>query len=172
MRKVASVARAQSSEAAEKTARPATKTLRRPRRSASEPAVSTSAARVSAYASTTHWRSVKLAPRSSRIEGSATLTTVISSRSMKVAAETATSVHHLRAIGVDSLGGGVEPLGECRTGQRRVRAGEQRSHLVQGVIRVGRVAHFFDADRVTVLGGEQSRHIRQALLTRTCDLGD
>ena len=47
----------------------------------------------------THCRSVKLAPRSSRIEGSATLTTVMSSSSMKVATETAISVHHLRSIG-------------------------------------------------------------------------
>jgi hypothetical protein len=40
---------------------------------------------------------VKLAPRSSRIEGSATLTTVMSSSSMNVATETAISVHHLRS---------------------------------------------------------------------------
>src|SRR5829696_7364995 len=51
----------------------------------------------------THCRSAKLAPRSSRIDGSATLTTVMSSRSMKVATETAIRVHHLRSIEVDLL---------------------------------------------------------------------
>ena len=86
-----------------KIASPAANTLRRPSRSASEPAVSTSAASVSAYASTTHWRSVKLAPRSSRIDGSATLTTVMSSSSMKVATETAIRVHHLRSMRVELL---------------------------------------------------------------------
>jgi Major Facilitator Superfamily len=62
----------------------------------------------SMYASTTHWRSVKLAPRSSRIEGRATFTTVMSSRSMKVATKTAISVHHLRAIGGVFLAQGLE----------------------------------------------------------------
>jgi hypothetical protein len=69
----------------------------RPSRSASEPAVRTTAASVRVYASTTHWRSVKLAPRSSSIAGSAVFTTVMSSRSMKVATETTPRVHHLIA---------------------------------------------------------------------------
>src|SRR4051812_4537758 len=46
----------------------------------------------------THCRSVKVPPRSSRIDGSATLTTVMSSNSMNVATETATRVHHFRAM--------------------------------------------------------------------------
>ena len=78
--------------------RPAANTRRRPSRSASEPAASTSAASDSAYASITHCRSLKLAPRSARIAGSATLTTVMSSSSMKVAADTAIRVHHFRVI--------------------------------------------------------------------------
>jgi len=48
------------------------KNRRRPNRSASEPAACTSAASDSAYASMPHWRSAKLAPRSSRIDGGAT----------------------------------------------------------------------------------------------------
>ena len=99
LRKVASGASAQSSEATEKMPRPAANTRRRPSRSASDPAVSTRAASDSAYASTTHCRSVKLASRSSRIDGSATFTTVMSSSSMNVATETAIKVHHLRCIG-------------------------------------------------------------------------
>src|SRR5215211_6381063 len=98
LRNVGSGANAQSREETEKIASPAPNSLRRPSRSASEPAVSTSAASVSAYASTTHWRSPKLAPRSPRIDGSATFTTVISSSSMNVATEAAINVHHFRFI--------------------------------------------------------------------------
>src|SRR5262249_30781930 len=98
LRKVGSGESPQSRDAAEKIASPKAKSRRRPNRSASDPAVSTSAASVSAYASTTHCRSLKLAPRSSRIEGSATFTTVMSSRSITVATETANKVHHFRAI--------------------------------------------------------------------------
>src|SRR5215212_3259465 len=46
----------------------------------------------------THCRSARSAPRSRSIEGSATFTIVMSSRSMKVAVQTATSVHHLGFI--------------------------------------------------------------------------
>jgi hypothetical protein len=60
--------------------------------------VSTRAARESVYASMTHWSSVKLAPRSSSIAGSAVFTTVMSSRSMNVATLTTISVHHLRCM--------------------------------------------------------------------------
>ena len=70
----------------------------RPRRSASEPAISVRAASARTYESTTHWRSVRLAPRSRSISGSATFTIVMSSRSMNVAIETVINVHHLRAI--------------------------------------------------------------------------
>jgi hypothetical protein len=47
---------------------------------------------------------VKLPPRSAWIAGSAVLTTVMSSSSMKVATLTAPSVHHLRLVGVCSIG--------------------------------------------------------------------
>jgi hypothetical protein len=97
-RKVGSPASPQSSEATVKMPRPAAKTRLRPSRSARTPAVSTSAASEIAYASTTHWRSVKLAPRSSRIDGSAVFTTVMSSKSMNVATLTAINVHHFRSI--------------------------------------------------------------------------
>jgi hypothetical protein len=46
----------------------------------------------------THCSSLKLAPRSRWITGSATLTTVMSSNSMKIAMQTTVSVHHLRCI--------------------------------------------------------------------------
>ena len=76
------------------TTSPATKTRRRPTSSAIEPAVSRNAASVSAYASITHCRSSNEAPRSRSMYGSATFTTVMSSSSMNVATQTATSVHH------------------------------------------------------------------------------
>src|SRR3954453_172357 len=46
----------------------------------------------------THCRSVKVPPRSSRIEGGAALTTLMSSNSMTFPTETATRVHHFRAM--------------------------------------------------------------------------
>src|SRR5215469_2217677 len=61
------------------------------------PAVSRNAARVSEYASTTHCRSEKLELSERWMSGSATFTTVMSSRSMNVAVQTAISVHHLRS---------------------------------------------------------------------------
>src|SRR5215208_565536 len=85
-------------EATVKIKKPNVKTRRRPIRSASEPAVSRNAASVSEYASTTHWRLERLAPRLDWMSGSATLTTVMSSSSMNVATHTASKVHHLRAI--------------------------------------------------------------------------
>src|SRR5207237_5564264 len=45
-----------------------------------------------------HCRSSKLAFRSRAIEGSATATMFVSSKSMKVPAQTTPSVHHLRAL--------------------------------------------------------------------------
>jgi hypothetical protein len=95
---VGSGARPQSSEATANSTIPKANTRRRPRRSASEPAVSTTAASVSAYASTTHCRSVNEDSRSRWISGSAVFTTVMSSRSMTVVTLTAVRVHHLRAI--------------------------------------------------------------------------
>ena len=63
--------------------------------SARLPAVSRNAASVSAYASTIHCRSEKLECSACWISGSATFTIVMSSSSMKVPRQTATSVHHL-----------------------------------------------------------------------------
>src|SRR3954468_18160758 len=90
-------------EATEKMPRPATKVRRRPMRSAREPAIRTTDASASVYASTTHWRSAKLPPRSLRMLGKAVLTTVMSSSSMNVAMEAAPSIHHLRVIGISLL---------------------------------------------------------------------
>src|SRR6188472_3705136 len=47
----------------------------------------------------THWRSLKSAPRSRSIDGSATFTIVTSSSSMKIAMQLASRVHHLRSTG-------------------------------------------------------------------------
>ena len=46
----------------------------------------------------THCTSLKLAPSSSAMSGSATFTIVMSSSSMNVAEQTASRVHHLRSI--------------------------------------------------------------------------
>ena len=46
----------------------------------------------------THWRSEKDECSDRWMSGRATLTTVMSNRSMKVPAQTAVSVHHLRSI--------------------------------------------------------------------------
>ena len=66
-------------------ATPERKTRFRPSMSPSVPAISTTLASVRAYASTTHWRSVNEAWSSFWMSGSATFTTVMSSRSMKIA---------------------------------------------------------------------------------------
>ena len=63
--------------------------------SAKLPAVSRKAAKVRAYASTTHCRSEKLECKAVWMSGNATLTIVMSSKSMNVPRQTATSVHHL-----------------------------------------------------------------------------
>ena len=78
------------------------KILRRPSMSASLPPESSSTPKVSAYALTTHSSSELLIPRSPWIDGSATLTTVLSSMIMNNPTATATSVHHLRFSGVRS----------------------------------------------------------------------
>ena len=78
----------QSAEAAVKSAIATRKTRLRPSRSPSEPALSIVAASVSAYASTTHCRSVKEVFSSLSIFGSATLTTVMSRSSMNTATHT------------------------------------------------------------------------------------
>ena len=67
---------AHSAEVSPKPTSPHTKTRRRPRMSPSEPPTRISEPSVSRYASTTHCCSASPASRSSRIAGSATLTTV------------------------------------------------------------------------------------------------
>ena len=84
-----------STDAPVNTARPTRYSSRRPYMSARLPAVSKNAARVSAYASTTHCRSEKLECSARWISGRATFTIVMSSSSMNVPRQTATSVHHL-----------------------------------------------------------------------------
>ena len=88
----------QSAEAAVNIAIATRKTRLRPLRSPSDPAVSIVAARVSAYASTTHCRSVKDVFRSFSICGSATLTTVMSRSSMNTATHTTINTRHFRSI--------------------------------------------------------------------------
>ena len=95
---VGSGASAATPDATVKITSPQANTRLRPSRSASEPATRTNAASVSVYASTTHWRSVNEASRSSLMLGSAVFTTVMSSSSMKTATLTTASVTHLRAI--------------------------------------------------------------------------
>jgi hypothetical protein len=57
---------------------------------------SSSTANTTAYAADTHCRSDRLARRSRWIDGSATLTTVMSSSNMNAAVQTSTSVHRCR----------------------------------------------------------------------------
>ena len=97
IKKSASFEIPQAADAIVKRMTPITKRRLRPKRSASAPAVSTHVARPSAYASTTHCRSENDAWRARSIAGRATLTIVMSSRSMKVATATAVSVHHFRS---------------------------------------------------------------------------
>ena len=102
------VANPHSSEAPVNTTSPIRNNRRRPYMSDRLPAVSKNAASVSAYASTIHCRSEKLAPSPRWISGSATVTMVISSSSMNMPRHTATSVHHL-------LPGRAGPPARCST---------------------------------------------------------
>src|SRR5437764_6720709 len=95
-------ARPHQRDAPVKISSPATKILRRPIMSASFPPVRSSTPNVSAYALTTHSSSEMLIPRSLRIDGSATLTTVLSSMIMNSPTATAASVHHFLFSGVKS----------------------------------------------------------------------
>ena len=88
----------QSAEAAVNSAIATRKTRLRPSMSPSEPALSIVAASVSAYASTTHCRSVKEVFSSLSISGSATLTTVMSRSSMNTATHTTINTRHFRSI--------------------------------------------------------------------------
>ena len=89
-------AAAHAADASVKIASPAMKTRLRPMMSASEAAGSSSAASGSVYASSAHCTSANEAFRSARIVGSAVVTTETSSSSMKVAAQTSTSVQARR----------------------------------------------------------------------------
>src|SRR5262245_10825916 len=75
---------------------------RRPRRSPKEPPTSRSAERRSAYASTTHWTSATVAPRSRCSAGRATLTTV---PSMKARLEPRTVVASTHGRAASAHGG-------------------------------------------------------------------
>src|SRR5579862_2066040 len=98
LRKSGVVADPQSAEASVKRATPPMKTRFRPSQSPSVPAFRTEVASRRAYASTTHWRSVKEVRRSRWMLGSATLTIVMSRRSMKMATHTMRRARHLRSI--------------------------------------------------------------------------
>ena len=67
---------------------------------------------------------------------------------------------------------GVQPLCEGWAGQGRVRAGQQGTAGVEGVVRVGRVADRLDLHHVAAPGGEQRGHVREILLARAGDLSD
>src|SRR4051812_43661775 len=101
----------------ENSTSPTTNTRRRPMMSATDPDTSRSEASVSAYASTTHCRSLKLALRSFWIAGSATFTIVMSSSSMKVPIATQASVHQRFGLGVMSPSFLFGAAGDERVGQ-------------------------------------------------------
>ena len=76
------------SEATVNSTTPASSTRRRPSRSAARPPSSRQPPNVSTYALITHWRLSREKPRSLWIDGSATLTTVLSSTTMHCAVQT------------------------------------------------------------------------------------
>lgn len=78
-------ARAAAAEDAVKMVRPTRKSRRRPKRSPSEAPNIRMTAKVSVYAFTVHSRSDSAPPRSSRMEGSAVVTTRLSSAAMNPA---------------------------------------------------------------------------------------
>ena len=78
---------AAAAEASVKSVRPARKTLRRPSRSPSAAAGSSSTAKVRVYAFTVHSRPSSPACRCSRMDGSAVVTTRLSSATMNAATD-------------------------------------------------------------------------------------
>jgi hypothetical protein len=84
-------ASAQPIDAAANSATPAENTRRRPNRSPAAPPTSSSAASISAYDSTTHCTSARLAPNSRCSAGSATFTSVESMNTMLEATVVAAS---------------------------------------------------------------------------------
>lgn len=84
-------------------ATPTRNTLLMPTRSPSRPPVTKTPASPRVYAATTHSTAAEDAPRSAWIEGSATLTTVVSIRSMKLAMISTTIVRvGLRIAGLQT----------------------------------------------------------------------
>ena len=134
-----SVAAPHRAEAAVNNTTPMRKTRLRPSRSPSDPAFRTTLASMSEYASTTHWRSVKELCRSRWIFGSATLTTVMSSSSMKMPTQTMIKVRHFRSMAAtvsqqDSAmpAGMVSDYGACAFASAPPGPGAGRSGTVGG----------------------------------------
>ena len=98
MRKSGDVAAPHNADATVNSAIETRNTRFRPSRSPSEPALRIVAASVSAYASTTHCRSVKFVCSCDSMFGSATLTTVMSRRSMNTAMQTTVKTRHFRSM--------------------------------------------------------------------------
>ena len=92
-------ASAAAAEATVKTPSPIANMRRRPKRSPRAAPVSSSTAKDSVYALTVHSSDWIVAPRSSRMLGSAVVTTRLSSTTMKSATETIAKVH--RGLGRD-----------------------------------------------------------------------
>lgn len=67
---------------------------------------------------------------------------------------------------------GVEPLLERRAGEGGVPAGQEGTVLEELVVRIVRVAHLLDAERLAAPGDEQSRDLDEPLLPRAADLRD
>ena len=94
-------ARAAAAEASVKMPRPMPNMRRRPKRSPSAAPVRSSTANDSVYALTVHSSDWIVAPRSSRMLGSAVVTTRLSSTTMKSAIETIAKVQRGRGLGID-----------------------------------------------------------------------
>ncbi len=86
--------------------------VRRPRTSPSRPAGTSTSPKASAYPDTTHCRSPDEACSPSRIDGSATLTMLTSSRDMKPATRQTAKARQRRGSGVQS---GSPPWPCCRS---------------------------------------------------------
>src|SRR4051794_33395191 len=153
------VARPHRSEATVKTRTPSWNMRLRPSRSASDPTVSMRADSISVYASTTHWRLVRLALKSRWMLGSATFTIVMSTSSMNVATQTARRVHHFRSM-TSILKTVVRPLGalaplEGRSADRvRVPAHEHRDDQL-GLDPQSLLERAADAEHQALLVGPQ-----------------
>ena len=115
-----------SSEAPVKTTTPATNSRRRPMKSAARPPSSRKPPKASVYAFTTHWRELAEKPRSSWIDGRATLTTVPSRTTMNWAMQTTTSASQRRSW-TEAGSGAAVLTGRLLDGKRTVRSVCERS---------------------------------------------